>query len=81
MTPRESARAHLPELDATFDALKARFGASLVHLRTPDGEWGREPEWTRWPSHSAADMAREAWRPDVPREAAPPLTAGRKQRR
>ena len=37
--------------------------------------------WLDWPSHTAAEMAREAWPPDVPREAAPPLTAGRKRRR
>ncbi len=67
-SPRESARTHLPELDQGFDALRATFGAQLVRLETPDGQWGRRPAWLDWPSNTAAEMAREPWRPSVPRE-------------
>ena len=43
MTPRHSARQHLPALVESFDALKATFGASLEYLTTPDGTWGQDP--------------------------------------
>lgn len=60
-TPRESARTHLPDLDASFDALRATFGARLMHLVTPDGEWGQRPAWLDLPHHTAADMAPSQW--------------------
>lgn len=39
MTPRQAAALHLPELDRTFDRLKATFGPSVKVelLETPSG--------------------------------------------
>ena len=49
LTPRQSARRHLPELDQTFDRLRSTFGATLECLTTPDGTWGTDPtaDWPR----------------------------------
>ena len=43
MTPRQSARQHLPDLARDFPEWQARFNATLEHLVTPDGEWGADP--------------------------------------
>lgn len=58
MTPRQSARRHLPELDATFDQLKATFGPGVVleHLATPDGTWGSDPT-ADWPRVTLTELA------------------------
>jgi hypothetical protein len=48
--PRAAAAEHLPELADSFDALATTFAAKLVYLQTPDGSWGKEPDWTTWPS-------------------------------
>ena len=57
MTPRQSAAVHLPCLDASHALLVDRFSAKLVHLVTPDGRWGREPDWLGWPSVKLSEMA------------------------
>lgn len=43
ISPRRSARAHLPALDESFPWLRSTFAASLERLTTPDGEWGEDP--------------------------------------
>lgn len=61
MTPRQSARQHLPDLDQTFDELARRFGARLETLTTPDGTWGADPT-ADWPRLPATDLASSgAW--------------------
>jgi hypothetical protein len=57
---RDSARVHLPDLDQSFGEAKRLFGARLIHLTTPDGQWGSRPAWLDWPMHTAADMAPSA---------------------
>jgi len=43
VTPRKSARTHLPELDQSFPELQAKLGAKVETLTTPDGTWGTNP--------------------------------------
>ena len=49
-SPRQSAETHLPGLGEAHDLLQTTFAAKLVYLQTPDGSWGKEPDWTTWPS-------------------------------
>ncbi len=65
------------------DLLRAAFDVpdGPIDCRDPDGQTGgiyverhgvatrgTRPAWLDWPSHTAAEMAREPWRPSVPRE-------------
>ena len=63
VTPRQSAAVHLPELAELHALLKTTFGAEMVHLVTPDGEWGYAPEWTCWPCVLGTDIPRFSWNP------------------
>ena len=64
MTPRQAAALHLPELDRTFDRLKATFGPGtrLELLETPAGTWGRDPT-AGWPRVRGDEFAAEPWQP------------------
>lgn len=53
------------------DRLIAAFGVKPERIwveRAGRTVRGVRPAWLDWPSHTAAEMAREPWRPSVPRE-------------
>ena len=63
VTPRQSASVHLPELAELHALTRDRFQAEIIHLVTPDGEWGTVPEWTRWPMVRGDEIALHSWTP------------------
>ena len=64
MTPRQSARRHLPDLDATHDEIARRFNAKLVYLATPDGTWGSD-ETAGWTYVRPSDADPAQWSPST----------------